>query len=154
MSQRSCSLFISCRASFTRVLRCAALALVIALCGVTSLSTASAQAPAVDTATTAGQRPSLGEVLSRMMPMFVIVFFIFYFMVIKPQQAKLKTQRLLVEGLKKGDSVVTTGGLIGKVVSVEPQHVVLEIAANVKVRVERSHIERREDAAPAAKTAA
>lgn len=87
--------------------------------------------------------PSFGEVFGRMVPMFVIVFFIFYFMVMKPQQAKLKAQQSLLSSLKRGEQVVTSGGIIGKVAGVEKGYVMLEVASNTRIRVEASHISRR-----------
>lgn len=88
--------------------------------------------------------PTLMQVLGRMMPMFIVVFFIFYFMVIKPQQAKLKNQQSLLGSLKKGDGIITTSGIHGKVISVEDTHVMIEIAQNVRVKIERDHIARRD----------
>lgn len=100
--------------------------------------------------------PSPGglELLMSMMPMFMIVFFIFYFMVIRPQQQKLLAQRDLIKALKRGDGVVTSGGLIGKVSSVEKDHVLLEISSNVKVKVENDHIVKRQDRQAVEKSAA
>lgn len=65
-------------------------------------------------------------------------------MVIKPQQAKQKNQLTLLRSLKKGDGIITTSGIHGKVVSVEDTHVMIEIAQNVRVKVERDHIARRD----------
>jgi preprotein translocase subunit YajC len=89
------------------------------------------------------QRPGFGDVLFKMLPMFFMVFFIFYFMVIKPQQQKLKSQQDLLQSLKKGDSVVTTGGIIAKVAAIESDHVMLDIAPNVRLKLEPSHVAKR-----------
>lgn len=89
------------------------------------------------------QPPGLGEVFSRMMPMFAVVFFIFYFLVLKPQQSKLKAQQTLIESLKRGDEVVTSGGLIGRVAGAEKGYTFLEIAPNVRIKVETAHVLRR-----------
>ena len=91
-------------------------------------------------------QPGIGEVFMRMIPMFIMVFFIFYFMVMKPQQAKLKAHHDLLESLKKNDSVVTSGGVIGKVAGVEGDHVLVEVAQNVRLRFERQAIAKRIDA--------
>lgn len=88
--------------------------------------------------------PSGLELLMNMVPMFVIVFFIFYFMIIRPQQQRLTAQADLIRGLKKGDSVVTSGGIFGKVQTVEKDHVVLEIASNVKVKIETVHVVKKQ----------
>ena len=87
--------------------------------------------------------PSLGEALIQMLPMFAMIFLIFYFMVIKPQQSKLKAQQAMHEGLKRGDKVVTSGGLVGKFTAHEDEVIVLEIANNVKARVTKSSIVRK-----------
>ncbi len=92
--------------------------------------------------------PSFGEVFGRMIPMFVIVFFIFYFMVMKPQQARLKAQENLLGSLKRGDEVVTTGGLIGRVAGVEKGYIILEVAANTRVRIEPAHVVRKFEVTP------
>ena len=87
--------------------------------------------------------PSFGELLSKMMPMFVVVFLIFYFMVLRPQQAKIKAQADLLAALKPGDNVVTTGGIIGKVVKSEQDFILIEVANNVKIKVEPSHVTKK-----------
>jgi preprotein translocase subunit YajC len=89
-------------------------------------------------------QPSFGDMLVRFLPMFLMVYLIFHFMVLKPQNQKLKAQQELLASLKRGDGVVTTGGIIGKVAGIESDHVVMEIAPNVKVKVERAHVQRRE----------
>ncbi len=98
--------------------------------------------------------PPAGQVFSSMLPMFAMVFIIFYFLVFKPQQKKLKDQQALITSLKKGESVVTSSGIIGRVASVEENHVTIEIATNVKVKVEKAHIVKREEKGAAEKSAA
>ena len=71
---------------------------------------------------------------------FVLVFAIMYFLMIRPQQRKVKEHRAMVEALRRGDQVVTSGGLIGKVTKVADSEVEVELAPNVKVRVVRSTI--------------
>ena len=92
--------------------------------------------------------PSAGEVFGRMIPMFIIVFFIFYFMVLKPQQARIKAQESLLGSLKRGDEVVTSGGIIGRVAGVEKGYILLEIAANVRIRVEAANVVRKFEVTP------
>ena len=65
----------------------------------------------------------------------LLVFVVFYFLMIRPQQSRMKALQAAVAGVKKGDSVVTAGGLVGKVTRVEDTIVEVEIAPNVKVRV-------------------
>jgi preprotein translocase subunit YajC len=87
--------------------------------------------------------PSFFGSLVSMLPMLAVCYLIFYFMVIKPQDAKLKKHKSLLESLKRGDSVVTSGGIIAKVAGIEKDCVVLEIAPNVKIKVEQSHVLKR-----------
>ena len=72
----------------------------------------------------------------------MLIFLIMYFLMIRPQQKKVKEHRSMVEALRRGDQVVTAGGLIGKVTKVEDgkSEVEVEIAPNVRVRVVRSTI--------------
>ena len=67
-------------------------------------------------------------------PLFLI-FIVFYFLMIRPQQARVRKLQAAVAAVKKGDSVVTAGGLVGKVTRVEDAFVEVEIAANTRVRV-------------------
>lgn len=72
----------------------------------------------------------------------ILIFAIMYFLMIRPQQKKVKEHRSMIDALRRGDQVVTSGGLIGKVTKVDDQkgEVEVEIAPNVKVRVVRSTI--------------
>ncbi len=63
---------------------------------------------------------------------------IFYFLILRPQMRRQKDQQVKIAGLKKGDQVVTAGGLIGKVIKVEEQTVDLELGPNVRVRAVRA----------------
>ena len=70
---------------------------------------------------------------------FLIVFAIIYLLILRPQQKRIKEHRKLVEGVRRGDTVVTAGGLIGKVVKVvDETEVQVEIADGTRVRVVRS----------------
>lgn len=70
----------------------------------------------------------------------IIIFAIFYFLLIRPQQKQLKTLKEMLGSLKVGDNVVTSGGLHGKIVGLTETIVTLEIAKDVKVKVEKSSI--------------
>jgi preprotein translocase subunit YajC len=72
--------------------------------------------------------------------MLLIMFAIFYFLLIRPQQKRAKQHRELIEALKVGDQVVTAGGLHGKVAGVQDQVVTLEIATGVKIKLNRSSV--------------
>lgn len=72
---------------------------------------------------------------------FALIFAIAYFFVIRPQRKKAKDHANLIKNTRRGDSVITTGGLIGKVTKVvDDAELELEIAPNVKVRVLRAMI--------------
>ena len=71
----------------------------------------------------------------------VLIFVVFYFLLIRPQQRKAKDHRTMLDALRRGDRVVTGGGIIGTVVRVDsPDEVVVDIADGVRVRVLRSTI--------------
>lgn len=70
----------------------------------------------------------------------VLMFGIFYFLLIRPQQKKAKEHRAMMEALKKGDQVVTAGGIHGKITAVEETVVTLEIASGVNIKVNKGHI--------------
>ena len=71
----------------------------------------------------------------------VLIFFVFYFLLIKPQQKKMKEHKDMLETLRRGDRVVTGGGIIAKVVKVGPEdEATLEIAEGVQVKVVKSTI--------------
>lgn len=71
---------------------------------------------------------------------FVLIIVLFYFMMIRPQQAKHKKHLQMIAELKKGDKVITIAGIIGKITKVNEKHFTLEIAPNVEVDFERSAI--------------
>src|SRR4051812_16121522 len=81
------------------------------------------------------------DIFVSLMPL-VLIFVVFYFLLIRPQQQRMKAQRQMIDNLKKGDQVVTGGGILGKITRVEADSttVVVEIAPNVQVKVARSTI--------------
>ena len=71
----------------------------------------------------------------------VLIFAVFYFLLIRPQQKKAKQHQELLSGLRRGDRVVTSGGIIGVIHKIENDtEVVLEVAENVRIRVLRAMI--------------
>jgi preprotein translocase subunit YajC len=71
----------------------------------------------------------------------VLIFVVFYFLLIRPQQRKAKDHKSMLDALRRGDRVVTGGGIIGTVARVEnPEEVTVDIADGVRVRVLRSTI--------------
>ena len=81
-----------------------------------------------------------GNAIAQFVPL-ILIFAIMYFLLIRPQQKKMKEHQKMVESLRRGDVVVTQGGLIGKVVKVkENNELDVELADGVKVRVVQSTI--------------
>jgi len=70
----------------------------------------------------------------------VLIFGIFYFLLIKPQQDKQKEHVKMLSELKKNDEVITAGGIHGVVMNVKDTSIVLKVDENVKVEVEKTHI--------------
>ena len=80
------------------------------------------------------------EAIGQFIPL-ILIFAIMYFLLIRPQQKKVKEHQAMVQALRRGDQVVTQGGLIGKVVKVKDDgELEVEIAEGVKVRVVQSTI--------------
>lgn len=71
---------------------------------------------------------------------FILIFFIFYFLIVRPQQKRQKEHQKLLDGLKKGDRVSTSGGLLGTVIGVHGDRVVLKIAENTKAELLKSSV--------------
>ncbi len=75
-----------------------------------------------------------GNMVSMLLP-FVLIFVIMYFLILRPQQKRVKQHQELVKNLRRGDTVVTSGGLIGKVTKVvDDDQIEVEIAEGVRVR--------------------
>ena len=72
----------------------------------------------------------------------IAIFLIFYFLVIRPQQKQASEHKKVLEGLKKGDRILTSGGIYGTVVALKGPDLDLKIADNVKVMVARSSVSR------------
>lgn len=72
--------------------------------------------------------------------MFGLIILIFYFMILRPQQKRQKDREQLLTSLKKGDRVITIGGIHGTIVGLEEKTVLVQIADNVKVKYEKSSI--------------
>ena len=73
---------------------------------------------------------------------FVLIFVIFYFLLILPQQRKQKQLKVMLDALKKGDKVVTASGIWGTVTNLGKETVTLQIADNTKIKIQREHIAR------------
>ncbi|MEH6663675.1 MAG: preprotein translocase subunit YajC [Brevundimonas sp.] len=92
-------------------------------------------------ASTAGAAAGGGLVatLMQFLP-FVLIFVLFWFLLIRPQQKRVKEHQVMVAGLKRGDTVVLSNGMIGKVTRVEDAEAMVEIAQGVNVRVVKSMV--------------
>jgi preprotein translocase subunit YajC len=72
--------------------------------------------------------------------LFGSIILIFYFMIIRPQQKRAKEREKMISGIKKGDDVLTTGGIYGQVVGIDEKYVLVEIASNVKVKLDKGSV--------------
>jgi preprotein translocase subunit YajC len=88
---------------------------------------------------------------SMLVPMLAI-FAIFYFLIIRPQSKKAKEHQTMLNELKKGDEVVTQGGVIGKISGITDKELTLQVQEGVRIRVTRASVQGRYGADTAAKT--
>ena len=96
------------------------------------ISTAFAMGP------TGGQAGQAGG-LAGFLPI-IILFAIFYFLLIRPQQKKAKEHREMIANLKKGHRIVTSGGIYGTILSIDDTTIGLEIAEKVKIKISRGNV--------------
>lgn len=96
----------------------------------------------------------MGDLVNLLVPM-LMVFVIFYFFMIRPQQQRMKQHRATIDAIRRGDTVVTSGGIIGKVTRVKDDgEIEVEIAENTRVRVVKGTVtEVRVKGEPAKETA-
>jgi preprotein translocase subunit YajC len=88
----------------------------------------------------AGAAPGMNDLMGMMLPL-VAIMAVFYFLMIRPQQRKLKEHQEMLKKVSRGDTVITTGGLIGKITKVvDDNELQVEVGDNVKVRVLRSGV--------------
>lgn len=87
-----------------------------------------------------GGEGGAGGLLAGPLPMLVLMFAIFYFLLIRPQQKKAKAHKNMLENLKNGDKVWTNGGIRGTIVQITDDVITLEIADNVKIDVRKGFI--------------
>lgn len=80
-----------------------------------------------------------GGGLGALVPL-ILMFVIFYFLLIRPQQKKAKDHRVMIETLKKGDKIVTSGGLHGRITGMDDTTLTVEIAEKVRVKVSRGSV--------------
>jgi preprotein translocase subunit YajC len=85
------------------------------------------------------QADGAGSGLLGLLPM-VLIFVVFYFLLIRPQQKKAKDHRAMVAAVAKGDEVVTNGGVLGKIIEVDDNFASVEIASGIIVKVQKAAI--------------
>ena len=84
----------------------------------------------------AAQQPSM---LASFIPL-ILIFLIFYFLLIRPQQKKQKEHKVLLDSIQRGDEILSSGGILGKVTKVDNDKLTVEIAKGVNVTVLRSTV--------------
>ena len=113
-----------------------------------SMGVAWADAPAVPAGSVAPSSPGSSETGSSMsqpggimafLP-FILMFGVLYFLVLRPQQKKIKEQQQMLSALKHGDEIVTASGLLGKVTGITEKVVTVEVADNVRVKMMKSQV--------------
>ena len=87
-------------------------------------------------AQSSAQQPSL---FASFIPL-ILIFIIFYFLLIRPQQKKAKEHKILLDSIKRGDQILTSGGMIGKVIKADVHELTVEISDKVNVRIFRSTV--------------
>jgi preprotein translocase subunit YajC len=96
----------------------------------------------VSTAWAMGPAPEGGQggnPIAGFLPL-ILIFVIFYFLLIRPQQKKAKEHRQMLDAIKKGDKVITSGGIYGLVEAVNQNTVMIKVAENVKIKVGKAYI--------------
>jgi preprotein translocase subunit YajC len=81
-------------------------------------------------------------ILGSLLPL-IIIFVIFYFLIIRPQQQQQKKHKEMVEGLKKGDKIVTSGGIIAEVIKNEESYIKAKISDNTEVKIDKNFIAKK-----------
>ncbi|MGB8953418.1 MAG: preprotein translocase subunit YajC [Candidatus Aminicenantales bacterium] len=84
-------------------------------------------------------QPAQGSFLSPLL-MFALIFVIFYVLIILPSRKKQKRHLQMVENLKPGDKIITTGGIFGTVMGIQKDRIELKIAANVKIEITKNSV--------------
>ena len=96
----------------------------------------------IDTAFAMGQAGAQGGQsggITAFVPL-ILMFVIFYFLLIRPQQKKAKEHQNMINNLKKGDRIITSGGIHGAITSLDDTTVTLEIADSVKIKISRGNV--------------
>jgi preprotein translocase subunit YajC len=97
-----------------------------------------------------GDAPQGGGGFAALVPI-ILMFVIFYFLLIRPQQKKAKSHQEMINNLKKGDRVITSGGIYGRITNIDDQTATVEIADKVRVKITRGSVASLAQEAPPAK---
>ena len=89
-----------------------------------------------------------GTTFSAILP-FVLIFALFYFLIIRPQQRQSRERKKMLAEIKRGDSVVTSGGIYARVINVDGDDLTVEIAKGINIKMIRSGISEKTDSAAA-----
>ncbi len=95
--------------------------------------------PAFAQAATGGGGGDMTSTLFQFLPI-ILIFVIMYFLILRPQQSRQRQHKEMVANLRRGDTIVTSGGLIGKVAKVDESELQVELAEGVRVRVVRGMV--------------
>ncbi len=89
-----------------------------------------------------GQAAQGGNILGALMP-FILLFLIFYFLIIRPQNKQRKAHEEMIAGLQKGDKIVTNGGIIAVVVKPEEEYLKIKINDDTIVKLDKAYVARK-----------
>ena len=84
-------------------------------------------------------RPQGASFITALVP-FILVFVIFYLLIVMPQKNRQKKHQNMVEQLKPGDQIITSGGIYGTIMGVQPDRIELKVAANTKIDITKSAV--------------
>jgi len=98
--------------------------------------------PVLAQVSTPAAPPSIVEQLLQMLPMFVLIVVIFFFVIYRPQKQQRDKHKAMLSDLKKGDKVITTGGIWGTVTNIGKETVTVQVSENAKIKLMREHIAR------------
>ena len=87
----------------------------------------------------AGGGPGGGEMMN--LVLIVLMFGVLYFLMIRPQMKRAKEHKAMIDALQKGDEVVTSGGVLGRITKVGESYVTVEVASNVEVQLQRPAVQ-------------
>lgn len=97
-------------------------------------------AEATQTASDAQAATSSSGNLLHMLPMLLLFVAVFYFLLVRPQTKRAKEQKKLLSGINAGDEIMSTGGIVGRVVRLKENYIVMEIAKGVEVTLQKNAI--------------